>query len=38
VVMGTHGRAGVDAFWSGSVAPQVVARTNVPLLLLPLKE
>lgn len=38
VVMGTHGRAGTDAFWAGSVAAQVVARAKVPLLLVPLKE
>jgi len=38
VVMGTHGRAGTDAFWTGSVAAQVVARASVPLLLVPLKE
>ncbi|MGA2613048.1 MAG: universal stress protein [Spirochaetia bacterium] len=38
VVMGTHGRAGTDAFWAGSVAAQVVARASVPLLLVPLKE
>ncbi len=38
VVMGTHGRAGTDAFWAGSVAAKVVARASVPLLLVPLKE
>ena len=38
VVMGTHGRAGTDAFWAGSVAAQVVARASVPLLLVPLSE
>lgn len=34
IVMATHGRAGLDAFWSGSVAPNVVNRTPVPVLLL----
>ena len=38
VVMGTHGRAGTDAFWEGSVAARVVSRARVPLLLVPLKE
>jgi nucleotide-binding universal stress UspA family protein len=38
VVMGTHGRAGADAFWEGSVAARVVARARVPLLLVPLRE
>ncbi len=36
VVMGTHGRAGVDAFWAGSVAAQVVAHSQAPLMLVPL--
>lgn len=38
IVMGTHGRAGTDAFWAGSVAARVVARAQAPLLLVPLKE
>jgi len=38
VVMSTHGRAGSDAFWEGSVAARVVARARVPLLLVPLRE
>jgi nucleotide-binding universal stress UspA family protein len=37
VVMSTHGRAGTDAFWTGSVAARVVARASVPLLLVPLR-
>jgi nucleotide-binding universal stress UspA family protein len=37
VVMGTHGRAGTDAFWEGSVAARVVSRVRAPLLLVPLK-
>jgi len=36
VVMGTHGRAGADAFWAGSVAARVVARVRAPLMLVPL--
>lgn len=35
IVMGTHGRVGTDAFWSGSVTPAVFNRTRVPLLLVP---
>jgi nucleotide-binding universal stress UspA family protein len=35
VVMGTHGKSGMDAFWSGSVAAQVSGRSRVPLLLVP---
>lgn len=34
LVMATHGRAGLDAFWSGSIAPKVLARTVAPTLLL----
>jgi nucleotide-binding universal stress UspA family protein len=36
VVMGTHGRAGADAFWAGSVAARVLDRTSVPVLLVPM--
>jgi len=35
IVMGTVGKAGMDAFWSGSVAPKVSSRTHLPLLLIP---
>jgi nucleotide-binding universal stress UspA family protein len=38
IVMATHGRAGTDAFWEGSVAARVVSRARVPLLLVPLRE
>jgi nucleotide-binding universal stress UspA family protein len=37
VVMGTHGRAGTNAFFEGSVAARVISRTATPLLLVPLK-
>ena len=35
IVMGTAARAGMDAFWSGSVAPKISNRTHLPLLLIP---
>lgn len=35
IVMGTAARAGMDAFWSGSVAPKISDRTHLPLLLIP---
>jgi nucleotide-binding universal stress UspA family protein len=35
VIMGTHGRAGADAFWAESVAARVVARIQAPLMLVP---
>jgi nucleotide-binding universal stress UspA family protein len=37
VVAGSHGKSGMEAFWSGSVTPRVSARSPVPLLLVPAK-
>ena len=34
VVLATHGRANIDAFWSGSVTPKVLSRSDVPVLLV----
>jgi nucleotide-binding universal stress UspA family protein len=34
-VMATHGRRGLDAFWAGSVAGDVCARCDLPVLLVP---
>jgi nucleotide-binding universal stress UspA family protein len=36
IVVSTHRKTGTDAFWSGSVAPQVSNRSQVPVLLIPL--
>lgn len=36
IVLGTHGKRGMHAFWSGSVAPRVSKSTYLPLLLVPL--
>ncbi len=38
IVFGTHGKGGMSAFWSGSVAPKVVTEAKVPLLLVPVKK
>jgi len=38
IVFSTHRRAGIDAFWARSVTPNVVRKTQIPLLLLPLSE
>jgi len=38
IVLGTHGKTGMEAFWSGSVAPQVSQRSHLPVLLVPLPE
>jgi nucleotide-binding universal stress UspA family protein len=35
IVMGTLGRVGLNAFWSGSLAPRVTERTHLALLLVP---
>lgn len=34
VVVATHGRAGVQAIWAGSVTARLLTRTRAPLLLL----
>lgn len=34
IVMATHGRAGLDAFWQGSVTPKVLGRAKAPVLML----
>jgi len=34
VVLATHGRSAVDAFWSGSVTPKVLAQSRAPVLLV----
>ena len=38
IILGTAVRAGMDAFWSGSLAPKVSERTQLPVLLLPVQE
>jgi nucleotide-binding universal stress UspA family protein len=35
IVLGTHGKVGLDAFWAGSVAPKIPSLTNIPLLFVP---
>ena len=37
IVVSTHGRTGMDAFWSGSVAHRICSQSRIPLLLLPIK-
>ncbi len=34
IVMTTHGRSGINRFWLGSVADQLLRRVKVPILLL----
>ncbi len=36
IVIGTHGKTSMDAFWSGSLTPVISDRSPVPLLLVPI--
>ncbi|HEX9029706.1 MAG TPA: universal stress protein [Anaerolineales bacterium] len=38
IILGTHGKTGLDAFWSGSLTPRLSAHSQVPLLLIPVIE
>ena len=38
IVLGTHGKAGLKAFWAHSVAAKVLAKTTRPLMLVPVKK
>lgn len=38
LVLGTHGKTGLDAFWAGSVAARIINRLKVPMLLVPVAE
>jgi nucleotide-binding universal stress UspA family protein len=38
IVMATHRREAMDAFWSGSVAPRVASDAKRPILLVPIAE
>jgi nucleotide-binding universal stress UspA family protein len=35
IVVGTHGKSGMDAFWSNSLTPKIAGTTHLPLLLVP---
>lgn len=38
IVMGTHGKVGIDAFWAGSLSPKISGRSKLPILLVPVAE
>lgn len=38
IVLGTHSKTAMDAFWSGSVTPKLATRTHLPLLLVPVHD
>jgi nucleotide-binding universal stress UspA family protein len=37
LILATHRKAGIDAFWARSVAPNIARNTRLPILLLPLQ-
>ena len=38
IVLGTHSKTAMDAFWSGSVTPKLATQTHLPLLLVPVRD
>ncbi|HRW11447.1 MAG TPA: universal stress protein, partial [Caldilineaceae bacterium] len=38
IVLATHGKGNLDAFWSGSVTPRLVVGAQWPLLLVPVED
>ena len=38
IVIGTHGRTGIDRLFMGSIAENVVRHSKVPVLVVPLRE
>jgi len=36
IVLATHGKTGMEAFWAGSVTHRICTLTRIPLLLIPL--
>jgi len=37
IVLGTHGKAGLSAFWAGSMASKIASKTHLPILLVPVR-
>ena len=37
IVLGTHGKSSMDAFWSGSLTPRIARSTRIPLLMVPVE-
>jgi len=38
IILSTHRKKGMGAFWARSVAPKVAQKTKIPLLLIPLSQ
>jgi len=36
MVLGTHGKIGMEAFWADSIAFRLVSRVVTPILFIPL--
>lgn len=36
ILLSTHRKSGIGAFWARSVAPNVVKKTHIPILLIPI--
>lgn len=36
IILATHGKTGMKAFWAGSVTHRICSRSKVPLLLIPI--
>jgi nucleotide-binding universal stress UspA family protein len=37
IVLATHGKQSMQAFWEGSVSPKVITQSSVPVLLVPVE-
>jgi len=35
IILGTHGKAGMEAFWAGSVGPKITNQSKISVLLVP---
>lgn len=38
IVLATHGKTGMEAFWAGSVTNKICSQSKVPLLLIPVTQ
>jgi nucleotide-binding universal stress UspA family protein len=38
IIFGTHGHAGLDAFWNRSITASVARKTQIPVLMIPLSD
>ncbi|MBW4056187.1 MAG: universal stress protein [Proteobacteria bacterium] len=38
IILATHGKTGMEAFWAGSVTNKICSRSKVPLLLVPVRQ